>query len=91
MQEEEYLSVSIVKTKRWPWRIAAYEIMIEVRAAGHCVYRNKLDNQEKNICKTNTVIWKETFEDDCETNKIKKKYNSFSSHHEEKMRRAIYQ
>ena len=83
MQKEEYLSVSIVKTKRWPWRITAYEIMIEVRAAGHCVYRNKLDNQEKNICKTNTVIWK----DDCETYIIKKKIQQFF---QEKMRRAIY-
>ena len=66
----------MVKTNRGPLRITASEIMI--RLDNDCFYRNKLDHHKRNICKTNTLIWKENFEDDCEIIKTYKKKTVFA-------------
>ena len=48
-----------------------------IRLDNDRVYRNKLDYHKRHICKTNTVVWKENFGDDCEIMKIYKKKTVF--------------
>ena len=48
-----------------------------IKLDNDCVYRNKLDYHKRNICKTNTVVWKENFGDDWEIIKIYEKKTVF--------------